>query len=556
MKIRKKRYAGFCALAIALCMLCLAGQAAKAAASDGFTFDAGTGVMTLSGQVNASAVKGFGQKSQVLSVVASKGTIMPQGCDGMFQDYSKCTKIDLSKADFSSVTSMKSMFSGCIALTTLDISGGVSSNLYVFHNCFGTNAKPYVFHNHDGENPPYVFYNSNGQKGGSNNGGVTGVASMFAGCTALDSLKLGNWFTSVSEDMCLPNGSFGWSRGEDGKECISGDKQYAVFTNSGTNVYRKREAALLLTIKHNIEFDNNIAMHYVIPKSELAGYSNIKLVIDKEVYEAGVATPTTKQYVLENPASYVANSVDCWHFTFPGIAASEMGNVLKAKVVCVKNGTTLESQVDTYSVKEYAYNRLDKTSNATYRTVLVDMLNYGAEAQTHFKKNAGHLVNANLTATQQAYGTSLNGFSVSNCENLIGLNGATASFEKKNLLFDTNVVLAYRMEFASTQNMANVKVVFQYNNGTMNKSLTVPSSKFTKSDGKYVAYCDCLLPKEMGCTVNATIYDGSKAISGTLQYSIESYVANRLTESSSDTYKTLLKRMVLYGRAVKTHFVN
>jgi len=315
-----------------------------------------------------------------------------------------------------------------------------------------------------------------------------------------------------------------------------------------------------------VEFDNNIAMHYVVPKSELEGCSNLRLVVDKEVYEKGAAVSSVMQYVLENPASYSTGGVDYWHFTFPGIAASEMGNKLRARVICEKGGTTYASQTDEYSVREYAYSRLEKSTSDSYKKALVDMLNYGAAAQTHFEKNAASLVNASLTSAQKAYGTSMTGFSVTSCEKLIPLTGGeTASFEKKNLLYDTNVVLAYRMDFSNfkkdapagtteAEKMANVKVTFKYNNGKGDKTVTVPYSQFTVSDGKYVASCDSLTPSEMSCVVNATIYDGDVPVSGTLQYSIESYVKNRLEESGSDTYKDLMKKMVAYGRSVKAHF--
>lgn len=322
--------------------------------------------------------------------------------------------------------------------------------------------------------------------------------------------------------------------------------------------------------KHNVEFDNNIAMHYVIPKSQLAGYSNIQLVIDKNVYEKSEEAPSVATYVLENPTTYEMGGVEYWHFVFPGIAASEMGNKLCAQIVCQEGDQILKSQLDIYSVKQYAYDRLEKTTKDTYRTLLVDMLNYGAAAQIHFEKNASsaNLVNKDLTPLQQSYATPESEFVLNSVENLIPMNGTPqAYFDGKNLVYDTNVVLAYRMDFSEllgnkTVNaileaikMRDVKIVFTYNNGKGEKTLTVPYSKFTKKNNNmYVAYCDCLTPAEMGCTVNATIYDGYVQISDTLQYSIETYVKSRYGASQSESYKDLMKKMVLYGRTVKTHF--
>lgn len=312
---------------------------------------------------------------------------------------------------------------------------------------------------------------------------------------------------------------------------------------------------LQLQFRHNCEFDNNLAMHYVIPQSQLKGYSNIRLMIEMEQYAKNVVTPTWKQVELSNPTDYKIGNEDYWHFVFTGIAASEMGNVIKAKVVCEKDGTTYESRVDEYSVKAYAYDRLANSKSATYKTLLVDMLNYGAAAQTHFGKNVNNLVNADLTTEQRNLGTPLSQFGVTSCENLIGEGTYPAAFEMKNLLYDTNVVLMFRMDFPADYKMDNVKVKFSYVNGkNVMKTRTVPFANFGKSGGKYMVGCEGITPAEMDCVIDATIYDGDKAISQTLQYSIESYVASRIEESTSTTYKNLMRLMILYGQAAKKHF--
>ena len=75
MKIKKKLLVSFFTLALALSVFCLMGRKAMAAAS--YSFDKSSGVMTLSGTVSASEIKSFDQKSSVLSIVASSGTVMP-----------------------------------------------------------------------------------------------------------------------------------------------------------------------------------------------------------------------------------------------------------------------------------------------------------------------------------------------------------------------------------------------------------------------------------------------------------------------------------------------
>ena len=182
------------------------------------------------------------------------------------------------------------------------------------------------------------------------------------------------------------------------------------------------------------------------------------------------------------------------------------------------------------------------------------MLNYGAAAQIHFKKNAANLVNADLTAAQQALGTQGDP-DLTNNESETELTGATAFINGKNLVFDSSVYLRYRMEFPEGQNMSKVKIRFTYVNAKgETKTQTVKASKFGTSGSYYTADCTIINPSEMRCVVSATIYNGTKPISSTLNYSIETYVYNRLKESSSETYKNLLTQMIKYGISAENHF--
>ena len=110
------------------------------------------------------------------------------------------------------------------------------------------------------------------------------------------------------------------------------------------------------------------------------------------------------------------------------------------------------------------------------------------------------------------------------------------------------------MRFNSSQDMSNVKLVVSYTDYKgASKVRTISSGSFTTSEEKYIAYCS-MTPSDMDTVADVTIFDGETAISSTLHYSIESYVYDRLENSISSTYKTLLKDMMKYARSVKAHF--
>ena len=243
-----------------------------------------------------------------------------------------------------------------------------------------------------------------------------------------------------------------------------------------------------------------------------------------------------------------------YEFIFPGITSVDMPSNIYASVYADKDGKSYISQVDKFSVKEFAMNRLQKSASSSFKKLLVDMLNYGAAAQKHFSINTANLANASLTSAQKKLGTQTDYTPVSH-ESVKTLSGAAASFNGKNLQFDTNIILMYRLKMAGSQNMSKVKLVCKYTRfDGVDVTVSIPASELTKSGEYYLASFSSLCIPDLRSVVSATIYDGSKAISDTLNYSVETYVYNRLQNSTSTTYKTLLKKMMNYSVSAEEHF--
>ena len=105
-----------------------------------------TGVLTLSGNVDADEVKayksnGFGIASPVTSVVCESGTVLPEDCSQLFRFFNNTTTIDLSNADISGVLDMSRMFESCPKLTTIYVSSSwnmenVKYSETMFESCY------------------------------------------------------------------------------------------------------------------------------------------------------------------------------------------------------------------------------------------------------------------------------------------------------------------------------------------------------------------------------------------------------------------------------------
>jgi hypothetical protein len=68
----------------------------------------------------------------------------------------------------------------------------------------------------------------------------------------------------------------------------------------------------------------------------------------------------------------------------------------------LSDGTVVYSDLYSYSPKQYAMSRLEKSADEDLKALCVAMLNYGAAAQSYFGYKTDALMNADLTAAQQA----------------------------------------------------------------------------------------------------------------------------------------------------------
>ena len=191
------------------------------------------------------------------------------------------------------------------------------------------------------------------------------------------------------------------------------------------------------------------------------------------------------------------------------LAAKELADDLTV-VICNASGNAV-SEVYTTSAKAYAM-RILSTGSAKLKTLVVDMLNYGAEAQTYFGYNTASLANADLTAAQRAYATK----EVS-CTNkqVKGEN-----FYGSNLALEDRIVL--NLFFKNMADGYTAKIVFTDFRGetkTVTKELVPYSGKL------YKVVVDDIVLADSFCPVTVTVYDADGNACGSATDSVESYVA-------------------------------
>ena len=189
----------------------ITAQAAEIEA-DCYSFNETTGVLTLKGEIDRDALKEFGYEydGKVKTVVAEKGTILPQNSSTLFFYYNNCTSIDLSKADTGNVTNMSSMFSECSALTKLDISSFDTSKVTnmedMFYRCSSLSSIDLSsFDTSNVTNMSAMFYGCKGLTSidlkNFDTGKVTKMSGMFLNCSKLTSIDVSGFDTSSVTNM-------------------------------------------------------------------------------------------------------------------------------------------------------------------------------------------------------------------------------------------------------------------------------------------------------------------------------------------------------------------
>ena len=410
-----------------------------------------------------------------------------------------------------------SAFSNCTKLSAITIPASVSvMQTYAFRNC--TSLKTIIF---EGNSQPQDSY-----------------SKPFYGVTSYAYYPANNptWTESVRQNY---GGTIKW---------------VAVGEND-----------VIVKFSHSCSFSSDLSVNYYIPFDEVSDYDNFRLVVKKQVFNG--STYTWMETTLTEHTTSVQNGVKYLRFEYKGVAAKEMGDELNATLYMDRYGMTFNTTVDNYSVKEYAYNRLKYSDDSIFKTLLVDMLNYGAASQTYFKYNTSHLVNADLTSDQSQYASEMPELkSVEDYMPIFTGDEPTAYFYGKSVSMSNSIELKYYMKFDSGAPADSVVLHVEYRSisgTTVSKDFHASEFVYDAKNDAYTVTLSDIAAKDMSCIIDAAIYDGEYSkdnddnrISEIFSYSIETYVYNRLEKSNDEVFKDLVRAMIKYGKSAEKYFKN
>lgn len=308
-----------------------------------------------------------------------------------------------------------------------------------------------------------------------------------------------------------------------------------------------------LGLRHNCSFGNDLSMLYAIPVESLRNCSDIRLKVVKD-YILQDGTTEAREKLL-TPVEYAIDGTLYYRFDYK-VSAKEIGDTLTASLGFTKDEREYNGKVDEYSLKQYAEERLAASANESFKRLLVDLLNYGAAAQSYFEYKTDKPVNADLTEEQKALSLGkYNGITKVVSDEDTGVY--EAEITRKNIKFGNRIELLVATSFGIDSDLSGVKLKVVYTTASGEEGVeTIDGADFVyRTDvNSYTAYFNGLKASEFRSVLFLTLVRGDEAISATVKYSLDTYAANRLEASTDENYKELLKKTLIYSDSAKNYF--
>lgn len=299
----------------------------------------------------------------------------------------------------------------------------------------------------------------------------------------------------------------------------------------------------------SLALNSDIAINFYVDAAVYESIDAPYAVFTKALYNAsgevtGYATTTVSAATLTDNG---------YCFSFTGIRPDEMGSAVTAKLYGYRDGTLVEGDTCSYSVLSYV-NRMANSSyanNADFRTLLADLVSYGAAAQTYTGYNTANLATAGVSADLMTNATAA-APSLTNRTAFAPNENESVSFVGAYLTLRDKVTVCYTIDVGDYDADA-LELLISYTDydGTP-KTVTIYGEDFTEANGLYVASFSELNAVQMRTVLSAEVFANGSCVSSTLTYSIESYAQSKA--SGGDALAALVNAMMKFGDSAMTYF--
>jgi len=301
----------------------------------------------------------------------------------------------------------------------------------------------------------------------------------------------------------------------------------------------------------SISVGAEMTVTYNIMGADVNSYKDFYLEVKKDVVGSeavttiyGITEDREQMTAKVNPATGEALM---YQVTYKGINAKEMGDNFSTTLYAVgEDGTIYYGTTVVDSIKSYLVGKIDADASIPeLKTMAVDMLKYGAAAQVRLGYNTDNLVTADLTEEQLSYATTEIPEAVNNAA-----SSGTGAAVNTNITVTSRVQLNLSCICTTATDPNAVKCVITDSEGKVLSEIATTN----KGNIMFSAIYENVGAKEMRDVINATFYEGETAISQTVSWSVESYVAQvRAKTNVAEDELNMVNAMLTYGDSVAAY---
>jgi hypothetical protein len=241
-----------------------------------------------------------------------------------------------------------------------------------------------------------------------------------------------------------------------------------------------------------------------------------------------------------------------YSFVYRNIAPHRIGDTVTATLYAYHGGKLYTFESREYSVADYCYNMLSKTegndSYAKLRTLLVDILLYGAESQKYTNYKADTLCTARLTEGLLACGTAELTRELVNCRDQAYevIDNPTVEWKGAGLNLRESVAVRFKISAESYEGL-EVKITLE------GRTETVKAEDFDyRTDGAYVHFTG-LNAAQLSEPIYVAAFRDGVQVSNTICYSVESYAYSKQNDTTIAYLASLVERMMCYGDSARAY---
>ena len=319
-------------------------------------------------------------------------------------------------------------------------------------------------------------------------------------------------------------------------------------------VQQKTLDMLPIQVRYNCAFGSDFSMVYAVPLADLAGCTDIRLTVERERYEGNTPAGTDTRTLL--PTAYTIGGAAYDRFDYNGIGASMMGDSLTATLHFVYDGAAYSRDLGTHDLKQYALGRLRNSASEDYRTLMADLLSYGAAAQTYLGYRNDAPVNVDLndtekTLTNRAYAP------LTGAQDDGDTGTYPAAITQKEFRLGDKIALYLATDLDKDSDLSDVTLRIRYTDrlgNAVERRVSGATFAYSEAAGGYTVYFDELKASELRSVLTLTLVRGGTQISRTVQYSFDTYVESLFAAGIDPAYKALLENTLRYADSARKYF--